>query len=94
MCGDEADLLSSLIDQLPVTTSEIRTCCDDLPVLGRADFKQLLKWRLQIRRSLQLDQDRSAADPAKETIIENPMDDQVRYDDMAELRDLPFTVRP
>ncbi|GLD93750.1 hypothetical protein PINS_up002355 [Pythium insidiosum] len=32
----------------PETTSEIVTCLQDLKVLGKADFKMLLKWRLRM----------------------------------------------
>ncbi|KAJ3045642.1 AdoMet-dependent rRNA methyltransferase spb1 [Rhizophlyctis rosea] len=39
----------------PLTTSEIRKCCEDLKVLGRKDFKDLLKWRDAIRLDLGLD---------------------------------------
>ncbi len=28
----------------PSTTAEIRALCNDLQVLGRSEFKQLLKW--------------------------------------------------
>jgi AdoMet-dependent rRNA methyltransferase SPB1 len=33
------------------TSDEIRACCDDLKVLGRKDFKDLLKWRLHLRHA-------------------------------------------
>ncbi|GAB4837893.1 hypothetical protein Ancab_027418 [Ancistrocladus abbreviatus] len=35
-----------------LTTEEIKTLCDDLCVLGKQDFKHLLKWRLNIRKAL------------------------------------------
>ncbi|KAL6963851.1 hypothetical protein U1Q18_034857 [Sarracenia purpurea var. burkii] len=35
-----------------LTTEEIRALCDDLRVLGKQDFKYLLKWRMGIRKSL------------------------------------------
>ena len=34
------------------TTDAIRTACADLKVLGKKDFKDLLKWRVTLRRSL------------------------------------------
>ncbi|KAF2000892.1 hypothetical protein P154DRAFT_545415 [Amniculicola lignicola CBS 123094] len=43
------DIAIATIDKLPETTPEIRTCCADLKVLGRADFKRLLRWRLKVR---------------------------------------------
>ncbi|RYN43251.1 AdoMet-dependent rRNA methyltransferase [Alternaria arborescens] len=43
------DIAVATIDKLPETTKEIRDCCADLKVLGRADFKRLLRWRLRVR---------------------------------------------
>jgi AdoMet-dependent rRNA methyltransferase SPB1 len=43
------DIAIATIDKLPETTQEIRDCCADLKVLGRADFKRLLRWRLKVR---------------------------------------------
>ncbi len=38
-----------------LTTTEIRECAEDLKVLGKKDFKALLKWRHDIRLDLGLD---------------------------------------
>ncbi|KAL1619858.1 AdoMet-dependent rRNA methyltransferase spb1 [Diplodia seriata] len=43
------DIAQATIAQLPETTDEIRACCADLKVLGRSDFKRLLRWRLKLR---------------------------------------------
>ena len=43
------DIALTALAKLPETTDEIRNCCDDLKVLGRKDFKLLLKWRLKVR---------------------------------------------
>jgi AdoMet-dependent rRNA methyltransferase SPB1 len=43
------DIAIATIDKLPETTKEVRNCCADLKVLGRADFKRLLRWRLKVR---------------------------------------------
>ena len=43
------DVAMAAIDKLPETTKEIRACCDDLKVLGKRDFRLLLKWRLSVR---------------------------------------------
>jgi AdoMet-dependent rRNA methyltransferase SPB1 len=43
------DLALAAIDRLPETTTEIRQCCADLKVLGKKEFRTLLKWRLKIR---------------------------------------------
>ncbi|GAA5988007.1 hypothetical protein JCM11641_002126, partial [Rhodosporidiobolus odoratus] len=39
----------------PLTTDEIKQCLDDLKVLGKKDFKMLLKYRSAIREDLALD---------------------------------------
>ncbi|KAL9248474.1 AdoMet-dependent rRNA methyltransferase spb1-like protein [Drosera capensis] len=36
----------------PLTTEEVKASCDDLRVLGKQDFKNLLKWRVAIRKVL------------------------------------------
>lgn len=43
------DIALATIDKLPETTNEIRDCCADLKVLGRKEFKLLLRWRLKVR---------------------------------------------
>ncbi|KAF2122965.1 AdoMet-dependent rRNA methyltransferase spb-1 [Lophiotrema nucula] len=43
------DVAIAAINALPETTQEVRDCCNDLKVLGRADFKRLLRWRLKLR---------------------------------------------
>lgn len=36
----------------PLTTGEIKACVDDLKVLGKKDFKMLLKYRTDIREDV------------------------------------------
>ncbi|MCJ1453652.1 AdoMet-dependent rRNA methyltransferase spb1 [Mycoblastus sanguinarius] len=43
------DIALAALDKLPETTDEIRQCCTDLKVLGRKEFRMLLKWRLKAR---------------------------------------------
>ncbi|KAK2028533.1 Spb1 domain-containing protein [Colletotrichum zoysiae] len=43
------DVALAALDKLPETTDDIRRNCADLKVLGRKEFKQLLKWRLKVR---------------------------------------------
>lgn len=43
------DLALATLDRLPETTEEIRSCCADLKVLGRKEFRTLLRWRLKVR---------------------------------------------
>ena len=43
------DLALAALDRLPETTAEIRQCCEDLKVLGKKEFRSLLRWRLKVR---------------------------------------------
>lgn len=43
------DLALATIDRLPETTPEIRQCCQDLRVLGKKEFRTLLRWRMRVR---------------------------------------------
>jgi AdoMet-dependent rRNA methyltransferase SPB1 len=78
------------LDAHPTTTPEIRSLCADLGVLGRADFKNLLKWRLAVRKSRKLDGKRKAAlrgglsavNPQDEKGIEVYEDDGVHETDV------------
>lgn len=38
---------------MEITTPDIKTNCDDLKVLGKGDFKALLKWRLALREEVE-----------------------------------------
>lgn len=44
--------ISDFISNHTATNDEIRLLCRDLQVLGRSEFKQLLKWRLVVRKDL------------------------------------------
>lgn len=45
----EGDVMVTAIKKIPETTPEIMNCCEDLRVLGKKDFRRLLKWRLHVR---------------------------------------------
>ncbi|KAI0544380.1 rRNA methyltransferase [Xylaria curta] len=45
----EPSLSLSALNKMPATTLEIRQYCSDLKVLGRSEFKKLLKWRILAR---------------------------------------------
>lgn len=51
------------------------TNCQDLKVLGKGDFKLLMKWRLAIRLETGLDVKADTADEATEEITVEPMDE-------------------
>ena len=67
------------LDNHPSTTDEIRALCSDLGVLGRADFKMLLKWRLAVRKSRGLDGKRKAA--LRGGVVKRASDDEDDEDD-------------
>jgi len=46
------DLAIVAVSKMPETTKEIRHCCDDLRVLGKKEFRALLKWRLSVREKV------------------------------------------
>lgn len=48
------DLALSTLDRLEDTTDEIRTCCEDLKILGKKEFRNLLRWRLKVREKFGL----------------------------------------
>ncbi|KAG1801518.1 Spb1 C-terminal domain-containing protein [Suillus plorans] len=41
--------------QLDITTVEVQASCEDLKVLGKGDFKNLLRWRTALRQEIGLD---------------------------------------
>ena len=48
------DIALSTLNRLEETTDEIRTCCEDLKVLGKKEFRNLLRWRLKVREKFGL----------------------------------------
>lgn len=78
------------LDRLPETTDEIRLCCKDLKVLGRKEFRMLLRWRLKARdifgfaSKRKLDND-EFDDEIAEVV---PMDEELQIqDDLQRLQD-------
>ncbi|KAG0376350.1 AdoMet-dependent rRNA methyltransferase spb1 [Mortierella sp. AD032] len=57
------------------TTNEIKECCEDLKVLGKKDFKNLLKWRLSIRLEVGLDKKPEPKADVQETVEVTALDD-------------------
>ncbi|KAG9222907.1 hypothetical protein CCMSSC00406_0000404 [Pleurotus cornucopiae] len=68
---------------LPITTDDIKANCDDLKVLGKGDFKALLKWRLALREEvIGLDLKSSGADEPLEEAAE-----VTEFDEEQEIQD-------
>jgi AdoMet-dependent rRNA methyltransferase SPB1 len=59
-----------------LTTKEILACCEDLKVLGKKDFRNLLKWRLAMREDLGLSTKEAKPDEPTETVTITE-DDQI-----------------
>ncbi|KAI9094696.1 Spb1 C-terminal domain-containing protein [Phlyctochytrium arcticum] len=58
----------------PLTTDEIKNCCSDLKVLGKKDFKDLLRWREAIRLDLGIEKKRE--EKVEEEVVEEEDDDE------------------
>lgn len=49
----DAKQVANLLEKMKCTSSELLSCCEDLKVLARREFKLLLKWRSEARNELQ-----------------------------------------
>lgn len=73
------DVALAALDKLPETTDEIRACCADLKVLGRKEFKLLLKWRLKVREIFGFPTKKTTKAPVVEEVAEvENMDEELR----------------
>lgn len=77
-CGD---LALATLERLEETTDEIRTCCEDLKVLGKKEFRHLLRWRLKVREKFGLivkkGQQSKDKEEAEEVAEIAPMDEEL-----------------
>ena len=84
------DIALAALDRLPETSPEIRQCCDDLKVLGRKEFRMLLRWRLKAREKFGLaTSSRATANSVNEEVVEvKPIDDELRiHEELQTLHD-------
>lgn len=76
------DVALAALNKLPDTTQEIRTCCEDLKILGRKDFKLLLKWRLRVREIFGLvtpkDKQNGTSEAGEEVAEVGEMDEELK----------------
>jgi AdoMet-dependent rRNA methyltransferase SPB1 len=76
------DVALAALNKLPETTDEIRACCADLKVLGRKEFKLLLKWRLKVREIFGFPTKKTTKAPLAEEVAEvaevEDMDEELR----------------
>ncbi|KAI1335244.1 Spb1 C-terminal domain-containing protein [Xylariaceae sp. FL0016] len=83
------DISLAALDKMPETTEEIKLYCADLKVLGRREFKILLKWRLKAREAFGLPTKKTSSKPVveeEEVAQVAPMDEELRI--QQELQDL------
>lgn len=88
------DLALATLERLPETTDEIRICCDDLKLLGKKEFRNLLKWRLKVRDKFGLSSKKNAAEviESEEVAEVAPMDDELAIqEELQRLRDQDST---
>ncbi|KAJ3498796.1 hypothetical protein NLG97_g855 [Lecanicillium saksenae] len=83
------DVALAALDKLPETTPEIRNCCSDLKILGRRDFKLLLKWRLRVREIFGLaTKEKQVAEAGEEVAEVEEMDEELKIqEELQAMRD-------
>lgn len=74
------DVALAALNSLPETTTEIRQCCMDLRVLGRKEFRALLRWRLKARAIFGLASKKNGLKAAEDdNVVEiQPMDEELQ----------------
>jgi AdoMet-dependent rRNA methyltransferase SPB1 len=90
------DVAIATIDKMKETTKEVRDCCADLKVLGRADFKRLLRWRLKVReifgfsskKKAEEDKAKAAkeAEEGDEVAEIEDMDDEMKIEELEKIK--------
>lgn len=89
-----SDITLVALERLPETTCEIKRCCDDLKVLGRKDFKLLLKWRLKAREVFGMATTKPMKVDESEIVETTPMDEELQIrEDIERLNDLETSKR-
>jgi AdoMet-dependent rRNA methyltransferase SPB1 len=84
------DLALSTLDRLEETTDEIRTCCKDLKVLGKKEFRNLLRWRIKCREKFGLVvKKKPTTEGTEEEVAEvAPMDEELQIqEDLVRMRE-------
>ena len=76
----DGDVALAALSSLPETTTEIRQCCMDLGVLGRKEFRALLRWRLKARAIFGFESKKNEVkDEEDENVVEiHPIDEELQ----------------
>ncbi|KAK7058873.1 AdoMet-dependent rRNA methyltransferase spb1 [Paramarasmius palmivorus] len=70
---------------LDITTGDVKANCEDLKVLGKGDFKSLLRWRLALREEIGLDNKTKQTEEITETVeITEEVDEEQAIQDELE----------
>ncbi|KAJ6139635.1 hypothetical protein N7471_006121 [Penicillium samsonianum] len=88
------DLALSTLDRLEETTEEIRTCCEDLKILGKKEFRNLLRWRIKCREKfgLVIKKKPTTEGEAEEVAEVAPMDEELQIqEDLIRMREAQTT---
>ncbi|KAI2723667.1 hypothetical protein CBS147330_3714 [Penicillium roqueforti] len=88
------DLALSTLDRLEETTEEIRTCCEDLKVLGKKEFRNLLRWRIKCREKFGLVIKKKPTQEGEEEEVAEvaPMDEELQIqEDLIRMREQQTT---
>ena len=88
----QPSLSLAALDKMPATTPEVRQYCADLKVLGRSEFKKLLKWRMVAREAFGLPTKKTsqpATSQEEEEVAEvESMDEELKLqEDLQALKD-------
>ncbi|CAI7570388.1 unnamed protein product [Penicillium glandicola] len=84
------DLALSTLERLEETTEEIRTCCEDLKILGKKEFRNLLRWRIKCREKfgLVVKKKPTQEGEAEEVAEVAPMDEELQIqEDLIRMRE-------
>ncbi|KAL8658146.1 MAG: hypothetical protein Q9226_001229 [Calogaya cf. arnoldii] len=88
------DIALAALEQLSETTPEIRLCCNDLKVLGRKEFRMLLRWRLKAREKFGLAIKKTKQDDTSGEVAQvTPMDEDAALQEELEKLDQNESAR-
>ncbi|KAK9458537.1 Spb1 C-terminal domain-containing protein [Lipomyces oligophaga] len=68
------------IKKLEETTRELKEAVKDLKVLGKKDFRAILKWRLKCRRALGLDQEKENTPEPEDPTVGMTEEEKIDYE--------------
>ncbi|KAL8852376.1 MAG: hypothetical protein Q9221_002760 [Calogaya cf. arnoldii] len=88
------DIALAALEQLSETTPEVRLCCNDLKVLGRKEFRLLLRWRLKAREKFGLAIKKTKQDDTSGEVAQvTPMDEDAALQEELEKLDQNESAR-